>query len=101
LITFLDAKRISRPDYESLLKKRKVGKESKVDPEIEGEPALVQDRRRYILERGLSPAYVSTCFEAYRQRLISIGKLADALLSRVDELELISTAYGERLGGDA
>ena len=99
LIAFRDAKRISQPEYKSLIKKRKIGREAKVDPEIEGEPALVQNRRRYILERGLSPAYVSTCFEAYRQGLISIGKLADALLSRVDELDLISTTYGERLWG--
>ncbi|WP_395810532.1 ImmA/IrrE family metallo-endopeptidase [Archangium minus] len=97
LISFKDAGRIDDAEFQALRQKRKVAMASKVDPEIEGEPGLVKQRRYYILERGLSPDYVKTCFEAYHRKLISIGKLADTLRVSIPQIPPIAAAYGEQI----
>jgi Zn-dependent peptidase ImmA (M78 family)/transcriptional regulator with XRE-family HTH domain len=99
LRAFKDAKRITDAEFQSLRQKHRIPKASKKDPELEGETALVQQRRYYILERGLSPDYVKTCFEAYHRNLISIGKLADVLRAGIDEVTSIALVYGEQLWG--
>ncbi|WP_163865072.1 helix-turn-helix domain-containing protein [Myxococcus eversor] len=100
LIALKEAGKISESDHQALRGTYKIGKEAKIDPEIENEPTQIQQRRHYILDRGLSPDYVKTCFEAYHRRLISIGKLSETLRARIDELMPIATAYGEQLWSD-
>lgn len=68
------------------LKKVKIEKSEKEDPELKG---LVGRRRKVkesLLEKGLSSFYVRNCFESYSQGSISAKRLAEMLLS--DEFEL-------------
>jgi hypothetical protein len=65
----------------------RVPSEAKDDPEL---PATllpkVRERRRALLEKGLSFSYVGLCERSYREGVISAGRLAEVLL--VDEAEL-------------
>src|SRR5207244_1742190 len=70
------------------LRGTRVSAASKEDPEL---PNALSDgartRRQELLRRGLSTYYVSLCFEAYREGIISAGRLAEILLVRADEVE--------------
>lgn len=60
---------------------------AKTDPDLPASlPARTRERRKALLERGLSTAYVNLCEQAYREGIISGGRLAEVLL--VDEAEL-------------
>lgn len=70
----------------------------KVDPEApEHLSSLQLERRKELLQRGLSDYYVGLCFEAHQQGLISAGRLAEALLADHKETREISVLYGRRI----
>lgn len=72
----------------------------KVDPELPVELGAAQrDRKRALLDLGLSNHYVDLCFEARRRDMISLGKLAEALLCSSSELSSLATLYGASLHG--
>lgn len=70
----------------------------KVDPEAPEHLSEAQlNRRKQLLERGLSDYYVGLCFEAHQQGLISAGRLSEALLVDYKETREISVLYGRRI----
>ncbi|MGE4337894.1 MAG: ImmA/IrrE family metallo-endopeptidase [Pigmentiphaga sp.] len=79
----------------------RVPSEAKLDPEL---PATLNDtqraRKAALLERGLSDYYVGLCFDGYKQGVISLGRLAEALLCSRGELGELSRLYGRSLHGD-
>lgn len=80
------------------IRRYRVPREAKLDPEL---PALLNDTQRVrktaLLERGLSDHYVGLCFDGYRQGVISIGRLAEALLCGRGELGELARLYGRSL----
>ena len=70
----------------------------KVDPEAPEHLSESQlNRRKQLLERGLSDYYVGLCFEAHQQGMISAGRLSEALLADYKETREISVLYGRRI----
>ncbi|WP_431129687.1 ImmA/IrrE family metallo-endopeptidase [Variovorax paradoxus] len=78
----------------------RVPREAKIDPEL---PLTLNEtqraRKEALLERGLSDHYVALCFDAYGQSIISVGRLAEALLCSRGELSELARLYGRRLHG--
>lgn len=79
----------------------RVPREAKVDPEL---PLSLNEtqrsRKAALLERGLSDHYVGLCFDAYGQSVISVGRLAEALLCSRSELAELARLYGRSLYGN-
>jgi Zn-dependent peptidase ImmA (M78 family)/transcriptional regulator with XRE-family HTH domain len=70
----------------------------KVDPELpEGLSVGSRQRKEELLKRGLSDSYVGLCFDAYYQKLISAGRLAEMLLVDNSELKNLANIYGQTL----
>jgi Zn-dependent peptidase ImmA (M78 family) len=86
VIGLREADRLSETEA-ARFKMVRVPSEAKDDPEL---PATllpkVRERRRALLEKGLSFSYVGLCERSYREGVISAGRLAEVLL--VDEAEL-------------
>lgn len=97
----LDA-RLIQAEMVELIKSVRVPREDKIDPEL---PMSLsekgRERKRTLLERGLSSKYVNLCIEAYRREIISAARMAEMLLVEEFELALILQLYGEeiRYGG--
>ena len=73
----------------------RVPREAKMDPELGGDlSTTARDRKRGLLERGLSDFYARLCFEAHNGGLISSGKLAEAMLTDTVDLAEIAPLYG-------
>jgi Zn-dependent peptidase ImmA (M78 family)/transcriptional regulator with XRE-family HTH domain len=76
----------------------RVPREAKIEPEL---PAGLSDAQRLrksaLLERGLSDHYVGLCFDGYREGVISLGRLAEALLCSRGELGELAKLYGRSL----
>jgi hypothetical protein len=62
----------------------------KVDPELSGLQGRMLERKRELLERGLSSYYVELCFEALSKELVSAGRVAEMTL--IDDFELVEIA---------
>lgn len=93
-IALSEADFISNTKYEEI-KSLKIPKNTKTDPEIWDTDTEKQVyKRKYIIEKGLSTYYVDLCFQAYREGLISAGRLAEVLLCSTDELLKLAKAYG-------
>ena len=85
-------------DMVEKIKKVRVPREAKVDPELpDGLSERERRRKQELLERGLSSHYVSKCFEAYRRNLISAARMSEMMLIGQDELASIAQLYGEML----
>jgi len=81
-----------------VLKRCKVPSVRKIDPELP--PSLSPrslERKRQLLERGLSDSYVSLCFDAYDAGLISAQRLAEILLVSASEVGEMASLYGRAL----
>jgi Zn-dependent peptidase ImmA (M78 family)/transcriptional regulator with XRE-family HTH domain len=89
-IALKDAEIISEDVYKQITL-IKLPRQSKSDPELPDNlsPRSLA-RRQEMLQRGLSTYYIELCFDAYRQRQITKGRLAEILL--VDEHELLEIA---------
>lgn len=93
----LDAQRIDQSTA-NLIRSARVPMTEKVDPEAPEHLNQSQlERRKQLLERGLSDYYVDLCFEAHRQGLISAGRLGEALLADYKETREISVLYGRSI----
>jgi Zn-dependent peptidase ImmA (M78 family)/transcriptional regulator with XRE-family HTH domain len=76
----------------------RVPTEAKMDPELSSNlSATARNRKRGLLERGLSDFYAGLCFEAHNRGLISTGKLAEAMLTDTVELAELAALYGTSL----
>jgi hypothetical protein len=58
-----------------------------------------RERKARLLELGLSDFYVGLCFNAFSNGIISVGRLAEALLSSQAELTELANIYGRSLHG--
>jgi hypothetical protein len=93
----LSAQRIDI-DTAKIIRSVRVPQADKVDPEVpENLTAAQLNRRKQLLERGLSDYYVGLCFEAHHQGLISAGRLGEALLADHKQAREISLLYGRRI----
>lgn len=73
----------------------RIPRSAKEDPELPGSlTPRSRDRRKLLLERGISNFYADLCFEAYQKRVISAGRLAEALLVDQRELRDIAALFG-------
>ena len=97
-ISLKEAELIDEPTARRLQQVR-VPAESKVDPELSGLKGRALDRKRELLERGLSSYYVELCFEALSKELVSLGRVAEMML--VDDFELAEIAALFGLGVQA
>jgi len=81
------------------MKDVKVPYARKVDPELPASLApKSRERKKRLLERGLSTQYVSLCFAAYRENLVTASKLVELMLLEGDEeLRDLAQLYGEAL----
>lgn len=91
---------IADADLSKRIRALKVSAADKIDPEI---PHSLTHAQRVgkmaLLEQGLSNYYVSLCFEAHRQGIISAGRLAEALLHSPSELNEVAALFGHKLYG--
>ena len=98
-IALKEAKLIDKLAYNRISRQR-VPREAKIDPELPESLNATQRRRKaHLLELGLSDYYVSLCFEGYSAGVISIGRLAEALLCSHGELAELASIYGQKLHG--
>ena len=98
-IALKEAKLIDTATYNRISKLR-VPREAKVDPELPDSLNAVQrERKARLLESGLSDHYVGLCFEGFSVGVISVGRLAEALLCSHGELAELATLYGRTLHG--
>jgi Zn-dependent peptidase ImmA (M78 family) len=68
----------------------RVHRELKTDPELDGLTAKSLERKRALLERGLSVSYVSLCFDAISEGAVTNARAAEMLM--VGENELLDLA---------
>ena len=98
-IALKEAKLIDEPTANRIQRMR-VPRESKIDPELPNSlNALQRERKARLLELGLSDFYVGLCFDAFSNGIISVGRLAEALLSSQAELTELASIYGRSLHG--
>lgn len=78
----------------------RVPREAKIDPELPASlNASQRERKIKLIELGLSDFYVGLCFDAFNNGIISLGRLAEAMLSSHAELGAIADIYGRSLHG--
>jgi Zn-dependent peptidase ImmA (M78 family) len=74
----------------------KVSIDEKVDPEFSGLNDVSINRKKYLLERGLTLSYVKKCTDAFNRNYISLRRMAEMML--VDEKELYEISDLFKLG---
>lgn len=85
-------------DTSRLIRSVRLPRQDKIEPEAPPSlTALQLERRKALLERGLSDYYVGLCFEAYHQGHLSSGRLAEALLTDRSGLSEVSVLFGRSL----
>jgi Zn-dependent peptidase ImmA (M78 family) len=83
------------------IRRLRVPREAKIDPELPESLNTTQwERKAQLLELGLSDFYVGLCFEALSVGVISVGRLAEALLCSQGELAEFAALYGKTLHGN-
>lgn len=77
------------------MRKTRVPADLKVDPELSGLNGKSLERKRGLLERGLSTFYVDLCFQVMSRGIVSAGRAAEMML--VDDFELteIAALFGQ------
>ena len=96
-IALKEAKLIDQPNYDRIRRLR-VPREAKIDPELPDSLNTTQRQRKaHLLELGLSDFYVGLCFEGFSSGVISIGRLAEALLCSHGELAELADLYAQTL----
>lgn len=82
------------------IRKLRVPKDAKKDPELpEGLTATQRDKKARLLQLGLSDFYVGLCFDAFKEGVISQGRLAEGLLTGYSGLAELAAIYGTSLHG--
>lgn len=76
----------------------RVPHKAKLDPELPQSLSPTQRlRKAHLLELGLSDFYVTLCFDALHEGVISVGRLAEALFCSQAGLMDLATIYGRTL----
>jgi Zn-dependent peptidase ImmA (M78 family)/transcriptional regulator with XRE-family HTH domain len=79
----------------------KIPRTDKRDPELpEDLSPAPRMRKTALLKMGLSEFYVGLCFEAYERGQISVGRLAEMLLSTETEIPDLARLYGRSIDYD-
>lgn len=98
-IALLEAELVGSQRGEKIQKLR-VPKDAKKDPELSDDLIVGQRQKKArLLELGLSDFYVGLCFDAFKEGVISQGRLAEALLSSYSGLAELAMLYGRSLHG--
>lgn len=98
-IALKEAKLVDQANYDRIRRLR-VPREAKIDPELpDSLNATQRQRKARLLELGLSDFYVGLCFEGFSTGVISLGRLAEALLCSHGELAELASLYGWTLHG--
>ncbi|RQO58506.1 DNA-binding protein [Paucibacter sp. KBW04] len=98
-IALKEAKLIDQGNYDRIRRLR-VPREAKIDPELpESLNATQRQRKAHLLELGLSDFYVGLCFDGFSAGVISVGRLAEALLCSHGELAELASLYNRTLHG--
>jgi Zn-dependent peptidase ImmA (M78 family) len=92
LKTLKDRKLIDQEHYR-VFKHIPIPNEYKIDPEIKGLSAKSLERKKYLLEKGISQTYINKCKLAFEKEFISIGKMAEMLLMDINELHEINDLF--------
>jgi len=80
------------------IKRVRVRKELKIDPELPQSLSPMSYRRKEeLLKQGLSSFYVNLCFDAYRKKIISVSRMAEMLLIDLNSLYELAELYNENL----
>jgi Zn-dependent peptidase ImmA (M78 family)/transcriptional regulator with XRE-family HTH domain len=94
----LASEKLIGDEQRDVIARARVPAAAKVDPELPAHmPSRSRDRKRAMLERGLSDAYVRLCFEAYHRGVITAARLAETLLASESELLELAAMYSEPL----
>jgi Zn-dependent peptidase ImmA (M78 family)/DNA-binding XRE family transcriptional regulator len=81
---------------EGTIKAVRVKRGLKVDPELSDSLSPKSlDRKKYLMERGLSAFYINLCFKSYRENIISAARMAEMFLVEQYELFEIADLYHE------
>jgi Zn-dependent peptidase ImmA (M78 family) len=91
-----ESKIIDESKYVELTKAR-VSQSVKTDPELEGLTARSLDRKRALLQHGLSFPYVSLCFDAISEQIITNARAAEMLMVDENELSELAEMFGVRV----
>lgn len=67
--------------------------EYKIDPEFKNLSGKSLERKKYLIEKGISQTYINKCRLAYEKNLISASKMAELLLMDVYELFEINNLF--------
>ena len=99
LILALSSEGLIEKAQENELEDTKIPTRIKIDPELPDSLApRSRERKQALLQRGLSQGYVSLCFNAYRNNLVTALRLAELLLLNGDEeLRELAALYDERV----
>jgi Zn-dependent peptidase ImmA (M78 family)/transcriptional regulator with XRE-family HTH domain len=99
LLNALSAESLIEKAQQNELENTKIATHLKIDPELPDSLApRSRERKKALLQRGLSHGYVSLCFAAYRNNLITASRLVELLLlDGNEELRELATLYGEPL----
>lgn len=83
------------------IQRLRVPRDAKKDPELpEDLSAAQRQKKAHLLGLGLSDFYVGLCFDAFREGVISRGRLAEALLVSHAGLLELAALYGRSLHGN-
>lgn len=98
-IALKEANLIDKVTYDRISRLH-VPREAKLDPELpENLNATQRQRKAHLSKLGLSDFYVNLCFEGFSAGVISIGRLAEALLCSHGDLAELATLYARKLHG--
>jgi Zn-dependent peptidase ImmA (M78 family) len=86
LLKALKDKKLINDEYYRTFGHISIPAEYKIDPEFKGLSAKSLERKKYLLEKGISQRYINKCKSAYEKDFISIGKMAEMLLVDVNGL---------------
>jgi Zn-dependent peptidase ImmA (M78 family) len=85
----------------SWIRRLRVPRDEKLDPELPVTLSSSQKlRKAHLLQLGLSDSYVGLCFDALYEGVISVGRLAEALLCTPIELDELAAIYGRKPYGN-
>ena len=86
------------PTQQSEMKRIRVPREMKTDPELPaGLAPRSRERKEAMLKRGLSSSYVNLCFEAFHRDCLTAARTSEMLLTTEDEMRSIAEMYGVAL----
>lgn len=96
LISLKESNLINDEQYNRFVKLR-IPKSEKEDPELKNVSDKIKNIKKELLEKGLSSFYVSKCYEAYENGIITERRLAEMFLTNEIELPKILEKFSFKL----